>query len=248
MNGVVIVRTLGRFGNQVIQYLFARAYAESVGAEFRTDPWDGEKVFDLNDKRVGTDCPPLTRRSELDYLPGETNIEFVGYAQNERAMLYTKAQVKAWLKPKFSEEEIFDVHHRFGDNIIAHRRIGDYIGYGYPVVSQASINCGLMKFGFDPRSCWTCTEEMPTMWISRPCPLPQELWFLQDFYRMVRAKVLFRGNSTFSWLAGCLNEGRVFSPVIDGLKGGVEHDVEYVEGNWPRLANLDYTREMRIKE
>jgi hypothetical protein len=120
-----------------------------------------------------------------------------------------------------------------GDNI-AHRRVGDYVGYGYPIVSQASIERAIHRFGYNPNDFYTCTEENPT-----PAgPAVGANTFLPDFYRMFKARALFRGNSSFSWVAGLLSEGLVFSPVVKGLEGGREHDVDFVVGNHSALSDL----------
>ena len=72
--------------------------------------------------------------------------------------------------------------------------------------------------------------------------------FLPDFYRMLYATVLFRGNSSFSWLAALLSTGAIFSPVVKGLKGGMEHDVAYVPGNWPALSDLACGSDMHVRD
>jgi len=240
-NGIVIVRLLGRFGNQCMQYAYARAYAESIGAEFRCDRWLGQRVFKLEDKPVG-DPGPLTRRSELDVLPGETNVDFMGYAQNERAMLYTRAQLHTWFTFR---QDILDTLRNalpHADDCCAHRRAGDYFGYGYPVVSEESYHLFARTFGI-PKITWI-TEEDPTVVDG----FDREMGFLPDFYRLMRCRILLRGNSSFSWLAGCLNpHGQIYSPIIDGLDGGKEHLCQFVAGNHPRFANLGYTRELHLK-
>lgn len=240
-NGIVIVRLLGRFGNNALQYAFSRAYAESIGAEFRCDRWVGQRIFQIEDKPIG-DAANLTRRSELDLVPGETNIDFMGYAQNEKAMIYTLAQMRGWFKLRPEIEESLKRLFPIADDCVAHRRVGDYFGYGYPVVSMSSYEQFAMLYGI-PKLTWI-TEENPTY----SAEFPGEMAMLPDFWRLMRAKILLRGNSTFSWLAACLNtEGRIFSPIIDGLEGGREHHCRFVEGNWPRFANLGFTTDMRVK-
>jgi hypothetical protein len=75
------------------------------------------------------------------------------------------------------------------------------------------------------------------------------LGILPDWYRLLKAPILFRGNSTFSWWAATLGyHERVFAPVVEFRAGGQEHDCDFVEGNWPRFASLDFVTDMRIKE
>lgn len=244
MNGIITLKFKGGFGNQCVQYLFARGYAESVGADFICPKWIGEEVFELCDRKPMAHTNILTHRSELDYEPGETNIVFDAYAQNERAMTYTREQARKWLNP-------YHLNPRFTNGeldqwlrpraVVAHRRVGDYAGYGYPIVSAKSYADAAAEFGIGGNIEFV-TEEAPR--ISKT--LPSHLAFVPDFLVLLRASVLFRGNSTFSWLAATLGYGKVYSPVIDDLPAG-EHDVRFVEGNHSRLANLDFTREMKLK-
>lgn len=60
------------------------------------------------------------------------------------------------------------------------------------------------------------------------------LGFLPDFFLLMRAKVLLRANSTFSFWAHVLGDNeRVFSPDLKGItpKAGVLQSVPFVEGN-----------------
>ena len=131
------------------------------------------------------------------------------------------------------------------DEVLAHRRIGDYPGAGFPVVSLDSyIKCAV-KFGYDPEKIWWITEENPTDHVM----LRGDLGFLPDFIRMMRSKVLLRGNSTFSYWAGVLGDCKVYSPLIKGrnLAGGREQDVEFIEGNWPAPSDFDFVSDLHLK-
>ena len=250
MNGVVICNPPGaKLGNATMSWLHAYAHAHRVGAEFLCPKWIGEEIFALPEYGRPPETHEFPRRSEIDLGPEETNVEICGYAQNEKAMIYTKSQALRWLLFKHTPSQIFGkridliwVAER--GSTIAHRRVGDFIGYGYPVVSEKSITWALLKFGFNPDDCFTCTEENPT---ARGPEIAEEIKFLPDFYRMAKAKNLFRGNSSFSWVAGLLCEGRVFAPIVKGLEGGREHEVEFVEGNWPRLSNLNGCGELHVQ-
>lgn len=257
MNGVVFCNPPGsKLGNATMSWLFAYAHAQRVGAEFQCGPWVGEKVFNL---------PPYTRpheflsgpkiqypqRSEMDLKPEETNVEIRGYGQNEKAMIYTKAQAMEWLKPKREESEIlkyfrFTPHQR----VAAHLRRVDYIGYGYPLVSLASYDRAIkehklnahLKENFE--QFLLISELNPQIEIG----IPPDISFLTDFTILKTSSVLLRANSSFSWLAGLLSKGRVFSPVITpDMKGGVDHDCDFVEGNHCRLSNLDGCGDLHVK-
>ena len=68
--------------------------------------------------------------------------------------------------------------------------------------------------------------------------------YLPDLALMMRAQVLMRANSTFSWWAAALGTARVFSPdtskvnARDGLRGNDRFPqfVPFVEGNHPPVV------------
>lgn len=236
MSRVVNLRMIGRFGNTLFQYAFARAYCELYDCELRHDEWIGETLFNLKSNRIQESF--ATRRSELDYVPAEENIEFYGYFQNQRALIYTKSQLRRWftwrdaMKASLSKLQV--------DKAIAHLRRGDYFGYGYPVVSGSSYVNACSRFNIPLEDVRQVSEENPTPFDFHRAP------YVADFYRMTRAEVLLRANSSFSWWAAALapETQRVLSPVIDGLEGGREHDCEFVEGNHPRLSNHTFVTDL----
>lgn len=196
---VITANLLGRFGNQAMQYLFARAYAEQNGWDFQCEPWIGQRIFELNDKPIMDQWP---RRSELDLKDGEYNINLYGYAQHQRCMIYTKKQAQDWLKFRPGIAEKLEECRLQDDEIVAHRRAGDYFGYGYPVVSEKSYYDACEKFGLKGELHFV-SEEKPG-WCGG---FEGELGFLFDFYRLMKAPILLRGNSTFSWFAALLGSG-----------------------------------------
>jgi hypothetical protein len=249
-NGVIVLNPVGCFlGNTSMQYLFAKAHAERVGAELLCDAWIGESVFDIPRNRVGTGHRDLPRRDELSLKPTETNVEIRCYAQRSEAMIYSQAEARSWLPLTKSVEEVFtntdEMELWDSDFIVGHLRRGDYKDFGYVLVSEKSYHDCARENGWEKETLRFVTESNPKRGI-RPTGTTE---FIADFYRLVYAPVLMRGNSSFSWLAGLLNTtGRVFSPVIDGLNGGMEHDCNFIEGNWPKFANLEACGDLRLKE
>lgn len=239
---VITVSLMGRWGNQVMQYLFARAYAEKYGHEFQCDPWIGSRVFELQDAPVT--AHGLLQRNEFE-LTGQGDVEIRCYAQSQAALLYTKSQAQRWLKIRAGLMAQMTGIESDG-RPVAHRRVGDYAGYGYPIVSALSYYKAYVEHHLGSPYLATqidwVTEEDPLP----HAPLPDDLSFLPDFVRLMRAPILLRGNSSFSWVAGLLGNGRVFSPVVDGMSGGMEHDVQFVEGNWPRFCNLNNITDLHL--
>lgn len=248
---ILVCQLQGRFGNNAMQVLFAKAYAEKHGFTFQCDSWVGQRVFQLDDVRPhNADGWPRYNEAQLATIVPDHSFVFRGYAQMQSCMIYTKRQAQAWLKLKPEiEEACYRNTPSFGGHgdkpIVCHLRRGDYFGYSYPVVAEDSYRAAANEYGLD----WDCasvrlSEENPTTHAG----LPDDLSFAPDFYRMMKAKTLLRANSSFSWLAGLLGNGLVLSPVIDGLEGGKEHLCRFVPGNWPRLANFDFTTDLHIAQ
>lgn len=232
---------LGRSGNRAFRYAHARALAEQTGAELRTDPWEGESIFTLDG---ATHARP----------DGAEDIVIDGYCQNQEALIYSRADCRRWFNTKPEVERRLYHNHGAAHWPCAHFRRGDYASAGYPLISRKAVDAAVAEHQFPGelrknmipgREYIAVSDEHPTI----DHDFTGELSFLPDFYRMMRAPVLYRSNSSFSWWAATLSHGRVFSPVITGLAGGVEHDeVPYVEGNWPRLAELDFVTDLHLKE
>lgn len=215
---------IGRFGNMLFQYAYARKYAEINNLELRTNDWPGRHIFD--------------QVKERPMIEGGDRLED-DYRQRQSDLIYTREDIERWFRinPDFTrvlQSEDFP---------LAHRRVGDFAYTpGYPVISKQSYHNLALR----------C--DIPFIFVSDECPsfnprLPYD--WLQDFIRMVYAPILMRGNSSFSWWAATLNEvfrgGKIFAPIIDGVMGSfdngiyVERDVEFTAGNWPRLANHEFT-------
>jgi len=219
------VNLIGRFGNCMFQYAWARAYAEQNGCALTASPWVGDEIFDL------------------EYSPPSDNPEILptAYHQCQASLIYTRKQAKEWfrLKPGLRDRLESWNQPQYND-IVAHRRIGDYERLGYVVVSKQSYYEAFNRYGYN--HVMFVTEEHP----GRGDPGMPEC--LPDFYRLMVSRVLSRANSTFSWWAATLGNGKVYSPVIEGLEGGKEQDCEFVEGNWPRFANLDLVTDLNLEE
>jgi len=74
---------------------------------------------------------------------------------------------------------------------------------------------------------------------------------LPSFYRLMTAPILFRANSTFSWWAATLGNGRVFAPVIKdliGLNNQFFHHAEFIEGNWPQMTKAPVNTDLHLRE
>ena len=232
---------IGRFGNQLFQYAYARSVCERYGVELGVPKWVGEEIFDLGVENSAKTDDSLPRCEQLSECLADGDFQINGYAQSSGCVSsYSKKDVERWFrfKPTVLDqlETLVPIH-----RVVAHRRVGDYPGSGYPVVSKKSYENAVAWWRLGELE-WV-TEENPAY-----AGFPNHLGFLPDFWRMTKAVHLLRGNSSFSWWAASLCAGDVYSPRIDGLVGGIEHDCEFVRGNWPRIADIHGVDELRLKE
>ena len=238
----------GRFGNQMFQYAFARAYAEKYGATLQIPPWIGEKIFKNVSHQHCSGEFPVVRDDKIPW--GETNINLYGYFQTKECFdILSESKLRKWFV--FQDKWLEFLSLQKSDDVIAHLRRGDYITKSalFCVISRESYLLACEKFGINKEKIIWLSEENPTieqrmsdvcykkfiytMYGSKTCYDDKGASFLPDFFRMVNAKVLLRGNSTFSLWAAFFNKDKIFSPVV-GNHGG-KRDVEFVEGNWPKL-------------
>jgi len=238
MNGVVQLQHLGRFGNNLFAYAFARAYAEKHNCAFRTDPWEGEQIFDIAHERPQERLP---MKDENTLVDGDVNFTYRSYSQCQRCVgTYTRAQVRQWLKFKPHIADALGVLKP--EELLAHQRLTDYRGYQFPCVSRQSYLDACDEFGLDKSKLTFVSDEHPT---HLPGPWPD---FLPDFWRLCHAKVLLRGNSSFSWWAAVLSDADVYAPIIEGKPGGAERDYPFVHSNHPRFNTQGFLTDLHMPE
>jgi hypothetical protein len=241
---VLNLHFMGRFGNCIFQYAFARGYCERHGLELRMDDWVGSRIFEIDHPRCAKELP---RMEETMIYDGLSDVSYRSYSQSQRcADFYSIEQCQRWFR--FRPVVFGRLRNALkftGGNLVAHLRRTDFAPYGYPVISKESYLDAAETFGYDPDQMEFVSDEKP--WFDRF--FTGELDFLPDFYRLVRARIHFRANSSFSFWSGVIGDHEaVYSPVIDGLEGGKEHgNVPFVEGQWPRLSAHDFVTEIRIK-
>jgi len=226
----------GRFGNQMFQYAFARAYAEKYNARLEIPNWIGEKIF----KNVSHPKPSKKlARTKLDVVPwGQTNIDLFGYFQSHEVFnILSESKLREWFMFKDEWQKYLSPSNK----IVAHLRRGDYLSQyskEFCIISEESY---IDAIGSDIEF---LSEESPTiyndvyvgyslqknsMYGRDDCYYDGGISFLPDFFKMINAKTLLRANSTFSFWAGFFNADKVMSPRVGNLVG--LQDVKFEEGN-----------------
>ena len=219
----------------MFQYAFAKAYARKVGAKLEISmDWIGRKIFEIDDMPISK---KLNKTPE-DWVPtNQVNIDLFGYFQKQECLnLYSKNDVKKWFNIR--DEYLNAVPEINKYYIAAHLRRGDYISKFsnvYCIVSEQSYLHACDKFNLDRDKIIWFKEEKP----HNNSKLDSSLCFLEDFINIMRANVILRANSSFSWWASALSDEektQVYSPLVEDKKG--QKDVEFVKGNWPCMWSV----------
>lgn len=187
-----------------------------------TPSWVGQSIFNLSNPLLDNTLP----YAEFDEIPnGKVNIILRGYFQFQEAINFlSKTKLKSWFSIQEKWKQKFKTHLP----VVAHLRRGDYLDLAsiFCLVSEASYLNACKEFHLDVSK---------LTWIKNDSSKNQDIPFLEDFILLMNASILLRANSSFSWWAGTLGNGRVFSPLVENRVG--MQDVSFVEGNWPRMVD-----------
>lgn len=230
----VTIQFVGRWGNQLFEYAFARGYAEKLGLELHTPQWIGQTVFEIDDPLPEGEMPPRAEVESEKWM-GEGNIEIRGYCMRQQSLIYRREDVRRWFKIRPEIQAILDAIHIY--DTVAHLRHGDFLGLdGFVAVSRESFYTACRKFGINSDRLVFVSEETA---LRLPELELKSVGFFPDFYRLMKASILLRSNSSFSWWAATLGHAeRIFSPDLTGVSGGSEPvDAPFVEGNWPSISH-----------
>lgn len=244
MSGVVQFSRLGsfgRFGNQLFQYCFSRAFAESHDAVLEIpNNWVGRKIF-KNINNPGISCKLKTVRE--DEIPNKTDVDLFGYYQSVDCLNYLRiSKIKEWLNIK---NEWLDSFKKPKDYYIScHIRKGDYLTkYSdvFCIIPETSYKDFCSKRGYKDEDIIFISEEKPGC---HNVFRKEGFEFLYDFMVMMESNILIRSNSTFSFWAGVLGNSVVYSPNVKN-KVGI-NDVDFVDNNWESVCDPKYHNNKRM--
>lgn len=241
---------IGRFGNQLFLYCFAKGYAEHMGCELQVGDWIGRGIFEnANEPMVSRELPQTEVENEsskpLGYFFGQKDIDVKVFAQHQCYLeFFTREKVKQWLKVKPEFNPYLPDKKPYS---AAHLRRGDYLApwhrNQYCEVSDWSYDVAVKEFKI-PHHLFKISEG----W-RKPFPEldARGMGWLPDFLLLRDADYLLRGNSSFSVWASWLGNGKTYSPVV-GDKAGLQN-VPFVEGNHPCTAGqFSNQSDLHLKE
>ena len=234
MRFLQVAQFAGRFGNQVGQWAFARSLAARLGSTFECPDWVGREVF------TGPAEIPLPTvrlpKTPCEYIPGHQNVAIHGYFQFQEAFnLMRRSELKQWLTVQERWLNAMPRTNLF--YVAAHLRRGDYVKHSdqYCIIERAAYEKAIVAAGYNLADVVWVDEEHATVVKS----VPKHLSFLPDFLTLMRADVIFRANSTFSFWAGALSNAVVYSPRV-GEKIGRHEDIEFELGNHCAMLGLSH--------
>jgi len=227
----VFMPFLGRLGNLLFQFAYAKKWCLENNYMLMTDAWIGEKVFE--------GFGPTPRRGQVkpDVVWSEN------YRQRQADLIYSRREAREWFKIRPEYLERLSRLDREGPTelILSVRDGQDQKDGGLVCLSDESYRRAVAQFGYDINGArWlrytkpeTC-EGFDTFRDGFGCGITTQPF--PSLYRMLRAKWFFRGVSTFCWWGGVLTDAKVHAPVVRDIEGG-KFNVDcfnWVEGNWPR--------------
>jgi len=247
MSGAISLQMTGRFGNQLFQYAFGRAYAERFNARLHTPKWLGQTIFEIDDPLPSDQSLPIRAECESDRWMGQTNIEIRGYCMRQQSLIYTRRDAKQWFR--FRPEIAQALGNVPCFHYCAHLRHGDFCGTpAFIPISKEAFLSTCDRFGIPKEQLHFVSEQTA---FHVPELVVLDIGFLPDFWTLIHAKVLLRANSSFSWWAATLGGAhRIFAPTLAGIAGSATPvDVPFVEGNWPSLSpNHAFCSDLHLSE
>lgn len=215
----------GRWGNNICQYMFARHYADLLGAELHIPAtWYGWKVFDLDAKPMKVQAQ---RVNEMDLDYKTSGVDIWGYFQDPQFLSQlSREKCKQWLRPKIK---------RKGHKYVAHLRRGDYLTTpGYTVIPWSDLVRSFNAQGVDADEVAIYSDD-PQYCRNGARPDPSNPW--NDWLEIQASEVIWRSASSYSWTAALLSDAKhIFSPLTVGVEPG--KPIEFQPDNDAQLHSL----------
>ena len=209
-------------GNRLFQYCWARQIAEHKGFYFKVNPILGfaETYNDIPGIKFFENeliTPEATQTFDMEQIYNHLGkVIICGYSQRYEYYSNNKQNIKKWLK--IEDENLYEIPTE--DDIVVNVRLGDYVNLGWdlPIAYyEEMLNSEKYKNAYI-----ICDEpQNPKLnkLVSMGCIIKdntqyEDKKYIADFIFVKNAKKVIIANSTFSWWAAFLGEGKVYYPYI----------------------------------
>lgn len=219
----------GRFGNQLLQYAFLRAYAERTGLELETPDWIGRSLYGFDDPLPGAPLPTL-HEDECDFatvLAGGrpdrcAGHDIVGYFCGDTTPFAPhRERIREWFLPvspvaAHADAALAAVRQRGNTLVAIHLRRGDFGGERFWIAPESwyfdwlehiwpELDRPVLYVATDdPRLVGRFARYAPLQAAGVASPLPGAEFFA-DHWILSQADLLAVSNSSFSVTAAMLN-------------------------------------------
>jgi hypothetical protein len=223
---------MGRFANQLVQYMFLKTYAQQYGLRLETPRWIGQELFGLDDPPISQALPEFVelydkdpRRMVVPRLAEPlSNVDFCGFFQYPtRYYAPHKECIRQWFTPVPAirqplDEAVARLRERGRTVVGMHIRRGDY-GYAYFYLTPLAWYLRWLERTWaqlDDPVLLVASDELDSVLPALADYHPVAARNLgvglaqapdyPDFYLLSQADVLVIPNSTFSFVASMLGQ------------------------------------------
>lgn len=219
----------GRFGNQILQYLYLRAYARRHGLTACAPDWIGRYLYDLDDPFIETAVPERKVEGAGGEAllgsgkPAPAGIDILGFCQIHTSAYETERE---WLQSLFEPREnwrdaldaaLGAVRGDKSTLVAVHIRRGDVAGREPDILPAIERWLSELWPTLDRPRLYVATEDMAEsrarlaafapITADRLPPPPAGVEFLFDHHILRQADIVAISPGTFSFSAALLNRG-----------------------------------------
>lgn len=207
-------------GNRLFQYCWARQIAEKKNYKLVAPIIPGFPITYNNTEGIENyhnpyRTPENTQIFDMNYINNHNGqIIISGYSQRYEHYISNKNSIREWLF--IENEDSYDKPN--DDDLVLSIRLGDYVKLGWDIEMEYYINI-LNKESFNNATiiCDEPNNSKLDILKSMGCKIKDNSnWgvnkFLADFVYVKYSKKTIIANSTFSWWAAFLGQGKVYFP------------------------------------
>ena len=251
---------LGRLGNQLFQYAYLRTAARRLGVKFYCPPWQGDEIFDLNDKleRAASLEPHKHKYHEpyanTGFNPKALEIvdesEVQGYFQTPK--YFDELSVRSWYR--FKPEQVQAATDKysevdFANSVGVHLRLGDFVTTFSEFFYVATPNYYRQALERVPhkQNVIVFSDDIPGARLILGEVAPRAIFIEnnmahEDLYLQSLCRDFICSPSTYSWWGAWLNEhpDKTIIAPAEGLyrPGSPLNNQEFWPSEWLRVKAL----------